>query len=213
MIRFKMFLWFVPLVAFAVIVVLYGTNTSIPGQDEPPEPRQAVTEAMRDLISGEFSLVDHTGRAVTDESYRGEWLLVFFGYTHCPDICPTTMATVALVLDALGEDAAKLRPLFVTVDPARDTTKVLAEYVAAFHPRIVGLTGTGEQVAAAAKSHSVFYEKAPLVEGGEIHADDYAMVHAAHLYLMDSEGVYAARFSPIDTVETIAAGVRRFLSR
>lgn len=211
--RFKLFLWFVPAVGFAVIVAVYGIDISIPGPDEPPERRQPVAEAMRDLISGEFSLVDHTGRAVTDESYSDEWLLVFFGYTYCPDICPTTLGVVALVLDALGEDAATLRPLFVTADPARDTPEVLAAYVAAFHPRIVGLTGTGEQVAAAAKSYGIYYAKAPLVEGGEIHSDDYVMEHTARLYLMDPEGVYAGRFSPTDTVETIVAGIRKFMRR
>lgn len=207
MTRLKLLLWFTPVVAFAAIIAVWGSDILSPGQDETQQ--QSVTDAMRDFVSGEFSLIDHTGRAVTDKDFNGAWLLVFFGYTHCPDICPTTLGTIALVLDALGEDAAKLRPLFVTVDPARDTPEVLAEYVAAFHPRIVGLTGTAEQISAAAKSHGVYLARST---PGEDH-DHYAMEHTVRLYLMDPKGVYAAYFSSMDTVEAIVEGIAINMSR
>jgi cytochrome oxidase Cu insertion factor (SCO1/SenC/PrrC family) len=111
------------------------------------------------LIESEFSLVDHTGKAVTDEDFAGKWQLVFFGFTYCPDVCPTTLNDVSVVLEELGDDAEQVQPLFISVDPERDTPKVMADYVANFDPRIVGLTGSPEQVEAAAQAFRVYYAK------------------------------------------------------
>ncbi len=169
--------------------------------------------ASGNIITGEFSLVDHTGKPTTHEDFRGSWLLVFFGYTHCPDVCPTTMGTIALAMEDLGADAAKLRPLFITVDPERDTPEVLSEYVAAFDSRIVGLTGTQDQTAAAAKAFRAHYTKILLFEGDQVRTDDYAMGHTAHLFLIDPAGNYAGMFSPTAPVETVVAGLRRYLNR
>ena len=170
-------------------------------------PIPTAREAGRAAISGDFSLTDHTGRAVTDEDYRGKWLLVFFGYTHCPDVCPTTLNEIAEVMERLGPDAAKLQPLFISVDPERDRPETMAQYVAAFDPRIVGLTGTPEQVKAAAKSYRVYYAKAP-EEGA---AGRYTMDHTAFLYLMSPEGEFETVFGFREEVDGIVSAIRRYL--
>jgi protein SCO1/2 len=159
------------------------------------------------LIGSEFALIDHTGKAVTNEDFPGRWQLVFFGFTYCPDVCPTTLATVSAVLEELGEDAEQVAPLFVTVDPERDTPPVMAEYLANFDPRIVGLTGSPEQIKEAAKAFRVYYAKVDKddLPGG------YTMDHSAFLYLMDPDGNYAAHFSHQDDAAEIAGGIRDFL--
>jgi len=161
----------------------------------------------RALIESDFSLTDHTGKAVTDEDFQGKWQLVFFGFTHCPDVCPTTLATVAQVLEALGGDADEVAPLFVTVDPERDTPESMAEYIAQFDPRIIGLTGSPEQLEAAARAFRVYYNKVTRegMPGG------YSMDHSTFLYLMDPEGAYAAHFSPQDKPAKIAQDIREYL--
>ncbi len=203
----------------ATAVAVGGAQLAIRQMDQtgapPEEADQARTaqEVLREIVTGEFSLTDHHGNAVTDENYRGSWPLIFFGYTHCPDVCPTTLAVVGLVMDALGGDAAKVQPLFITVDPSRDTPEIMADYVAAFHPRIIGLTGSEKQVAAAAQSHRVYYAKVLMFEDDKIIEGEYSMDHGAGLYLMDPQGVYTAVFSPIDTAEEIAAKIREFMSK
>lgn len=161
----------------------------------------------RALIESDFSLIDHTGEPVTDEDFEGKWQLVFFGFTHCPDVCPTTLATVAQVLEALGGDAGKVAPLFITVDPERDTPESMAEYIAQFDRRIVGLTGSLEQLEAAARAFRVYYSK---VEQEGV-PDGYGMDHSTFLYLMDPEGAYAAHFAPQDDPAEIAGRIRRYL--
>ncbi len=141
-------------------------------------------------IGGPFQLVDGSGRTVTDQDYKGKWLLVYFGYTHCPDVCPTTLATVAAALDKLPPaDKAKVKALFVTVDPARDTPEVMADYVSGFGGDLTGLTGSQEQVDKAMRAYRVYAKKHP-EEGG-----DYSMDHSSIVYLMDPSGRYAGNFS------------------
>ena len=110
-------------------------------------------------VGGPFDLIDHTGKPVTDADYRGEFLLIFFGYTYCPDICPTELQNIAIVLDELGEKAVSVRPLFITIDPERDTVEYISQYVGPFHPRMVGLTGTTEQIEKVAGLYRVFCAK------------------------------------------------------
>lgn len=141
-------------------------------------------------IRSDFDLVDHSGWPVTEEDYADRRQLVFFGFTNCPDVCPTTLAYTATVLDLLDENADHIAPLFITVDPERDTPGVLADYVANFHPRLVGLTGTPAQATAAAQSFKVYHShmadaKAP---------DGYTMAHAGHIYLMRPDGRFEAVF-------------------
>jgi cytochrome oxidase Cu insertion factor (SCO1/SenC/PrrC family) len=162
----------------------------------------------RALIESDFSLIDHTGKPVTDEDFAGKWQLVFFGFTHCPDVCPTTLATVAQVLEALGGDAGKVAPLFITVDPERDTPAGMAEYIGQFDRRIVGLTGSPEQLEVAARAFRVYYNKVEQegVPGGS------GMDHSTFLYLMDPEGAYAAHFVHQDEPAKIAEDIRKYLN-
>jgi cytochrome oxidase Cu insertion factor (SCO1/SenC/PrrC family) len=151
-------------------------------------------------IGGAFELVDQTGRTVTDREWPGKYLLVYFGYTFCPDVCPTELQKMIVALDSLPErDAARVQPLFITVDPARDTVQVMADYVAAFHPRLVGLTGSEAQVRAAAKAYRVYFAKAAGSEG-----EDYLMDHSSFIYLIDPNGDLADYFSPATSVEDMA---------
>jgi protein SCO1 len=133
-------------------------------------------------IGGHFRLTTSAGGAVTDRSFPGKWLLVYFGYTFCPDACPTALNALATALDELGPLAAGVQPIFITVDPERDTAQVVADYVKAFDPRIVGLTGAPEQIAAAAKEFRVYYKVRPLGN------NEYAIDHSSFIYVMNPRG-------------------------
>ncbi len=136
---------------------------------------------------GPFALVDHDGRNVTERDFRGAFVLMTFGYTFCPDVCPLTLQVVAEALDQLGDLSEQVRPLFVTVDPERDTLKVLASYVSAFHPRILGLTGTSEQIEQVAEAHFIEYERVDM-DG------TYFMDHSALTHLFGPDGAYLTSF-------------------
>lgn len=155
-----------------------------------PQGPHAVVVTGEAEVRSDFALTDHTGRPVTEADFVGRWQFVFFGYTTCPDVCPTTLAFMASVLDLLGDRADRVAPLFITVDPARDTVPVMAEYVAAFHPRLVGLTGTEAQIAEAARNFRVFYEKMDEPSA----PDGYLMAHAGYIYLMNPDGRFEAVF-------------------
>jgi len=161
-------------------------------------------------VGGPFELTAHTGQTVTQASFAGKLLLVFFGYTFCPDVCPTTLNRVALALDELGPEAEKVQPLFITVDPARDTAAVLADYVAAFHPAIVGLTGTPQQIAVVAKSYRAYFSK---VEPKGSDPEDYLMDHSVLIYLIGEDGKFLTMFSHTASPEDIAAGIKKYLSQ
>ena len=154
------------------------------------DPSHKVTYTGEADIRSQFSLTNHEGQSVTEGDYAGRWQLVFFGFTHCPDICPTTLAYMGTVLDELGPKAENVAPLFVTVDPTRDTVEILKEYVAAFHPRLIGLTGSEAQVAEAAEAFKVFYERFE----EESAPAGYLMAHAGHIYLMRPDGRFEAVF-------------------
>jgi len=137
-------------------------------------------------LGPDFRLVDHNGKERTLADFRGKVVALFFGYTHCPDVCPTTLLDMSNRLEELKADGDKLRMIFVTVDPGRDTQAYLAEYMKSFDKRIVGLTGTPAQVAAIAKGYRIIYEKVPGTGG------DYTMNHTATVYLFDANGNFAA---------------------
>jgi cytochrome oxidase Cu insertion factor (SCO1/SenC/PrrC family) len=168
-----------------------------------PQPSQG-----KALIESEFSLVDHTGKPVADEDFEGKWQLVFFGFTSCPDVCPTTLIEVSAVLEELGDRAEQVQPLFITVDPERDTPEVIAAYVINFDRRILGLTGSPEQIKRAAQAFRAYYAKS----GQQGQPDGYTMDHSAFLYLMDPEGDYATHFSPSDEPVTVAQEIRAYLT-
>lgn len=143
---------------------------------------QAAAEPMPPPISGHFALESLDGRPVTDASYRGQWLVVFFGYTYCPDLCPTVLTRVGESLSRLGPWAGRVQAIFITVDPGRDTAKHLREYLAAFSPHIVGLRGDDAQLQAAARAFRAYYRARPLGNG------DYAMDHSSFLYVIAPDG-------------------------
>lgn len=159
-------------------------------------------------VGGPFDLVSHEGRTVTDADYRGRLMLVFFGFTYCPDVCPTGLTAIAQAIDLLGPDAVNVAPLFITVDPERDTPEQLREYVRHFHPRLIGLTGAPEKIAAAAKAYRVYYAKA---RSPGAPPDEYTMDHTSIVYLMDRDGKFLAHFSHGTEPRTIAERVRAHL--
>ena len=154
-------------------------------------------------ITGEFVLVEHTGRTVDKHSYDGKLRLVFFGFTNCPLICPTTMAEVARVLRLLESSESKVHALFITIDPQADTVERLAEYVPAFHPSIIGLTGTDKQIRDAASGFNTVY--------GYGEGENAEIYHSSYLYLMDRDGEFLDLFGYGTHAETIAARLREYL--
>ena len=159
-------------------------------------------------IGGPFTLQDGSSRTVTDQSFRGKYMLVYFGYTFCPDVCPTTLNDVAQALDKLGGKADRVQPLFITVDPARDTAPVMQKYTEAFSPRITGLTGTAGQIAAVAREYRVYY--APHKTGPN--PGDYTMDHSSILYLMGPNGRFIGVIRADEGADQIAADLGRQLS-
>ena len=156
-------------------------------------------------IGGPFSLVDQTGKPVTEADLKGKPSLMFFGFTHCPDICPTALFDMTQLYKALGRDADKLQAYFVSVDPERDTPAILKEYLSSFDPRLRGLTGDPAAVAAMEKAYRVYSKKLPLDGGG------YTMDHTALVYLMDKEGRFVAPFNLKRKPEEAAAELKRYL--
>ena len=148
-------------------------------------------------IGGPFQLTDQNGRTVTDQDFKGRPFLVFFGFTHCPEVCPTTLFEISEILRKLGPDADRVRAVFITVDPERDTPAALKDYLSSFDPHLAGLTGDPDAIAAVAKAYRVYYKKVPL-DGG-----DYTMDHTAIVYLMDKQGRFVSPFSLKRTTEAV----------
>jgi len=157
-------------------------------------------------IGGPFTLVDQNGVVRHDSDFRGKLMLVYFGYTFCPDACPTALQTMSSSLDALGDRATGVQPIFITVDPERDTVQQLKLYAANFHPRLAALTGSAEQTAAAARAYRIYFQKAP--HGDEA---DYLVDHSSFVYLMGRDGRYLAHFGPDVTADAMAAAIKKYL--
>ena len=153
-------------------------------------PAPAVQSAQ--AIGGPFKLKTSRGDIVTDRDFRDKWLLVYFGYTHCPDICPTTLAEIVQTIDRLGAAGAGVQPLFISIDPERDTPDVMDAYVNALDARIIGMTGTPAEIAAAAKGYKVHYAKVQSQDNKQ----DYAMEHSSFVYLIGPDGGYVTLFTP-----------------
>jgi protein SCO1/2 len=154
-------------------------------------------------LGGPFRLTDHTGRAVTDQDFAGRWLLVYFGFTYCPDVCPTELGAIAAALDAMGAEGEQVTPLLITIDPQRDTPEQLANYVTLFHPRLIGLTGTAEQIQEVARRYRVYYARVQRPE-----MTDYTMDHSSFIYLTGPDARVRALFRPETSPEAIAAAVQ-----
>lgn len=193
----------VVLVAFAAAAITLGWwRVDGPGR---PSSGGSVSTPLAD-VGGAFTSTDHTGRKVTHADYLGKPTLVFFGFTHCPEVCPTTLFELTTLLGKLGPEADKLNVLFVTVDPERDTPAQLALYLQSFDPRIVGLSGTQAELDAALKAYKAYARRIPTAEG-------YTMDHTASVYLMDAEGRFRSLIDYHEEQELALAKVRLLLKR
>jgi protein SCO1/2 len=181
------------------LVLFFGAIIFVTGR-APSPIGQAVA-----AVGGPFHLEDQNGKPVSDADMKGKPFLVFFGFTHCPDICPTTLFEISQVMKALGPDADRTGALFITVDPERDTPAVLKDYLSNFDPHLRALTGNRPSIDAAIKAYRVYAKKIPLENG------DYTMDHTAVVYLMDKDGNFVAPFSVGRTPEAEAADLRRYL--
>jgi protein SCO1/2 len=168
-----------------------------------------VTTTGKALIGGPFTLVDQQGKTVTDRDFRGRYMLVFFGFTHCPDICPAELQVIAASLDELGPKAEEVVPIFVTLDPERDTPEVMADYVKNFGSRFVGLTGSPEAIAEAAKAYRVAFSK--FENKDAVGDDNYSIDHSALVYLMGKNGEYVTHFAYGTPAAKMTETLRRYL--
>ncbi|MBE9606545.1 SCO family protein [Acetobacteraceae bacterium H6797] len=172
------------------------------GTSAPPAPGTvAMPPGVK--LGGAFSLVDNTGKNVTEKDFAGRWLVVYFGYSFCPDVCPTELGNIAAAMDELGPQSEKITPVFISVDPERDRPANLNEYVALFHPRLVGLTGSIEQVTEVARRYRVYFRKETRTDNA-----DYLMDHSSFIYLVGPDGMVKTVLRPQSSPETIAGAVR-----
>lgn len=182
----------------AGLVIFLGVFFFATGQLSPGGPGSSA-------IGGPFKLIDQNGKPITENDFKGRPFLVFFGYTHCPDVCPTTLFDVSELMRALGPDADRTAALFITVDPERDTAAVIKDYLSSFDPHLRGATGDRTAIDAAQKAYRVYAKKIPAER------DDYSMDHTALVYLMDKQGRFVAPFSLKRRPEDAAADLRRYL--
>jgi protein SCO1/2 len=188
----------------ALLVVAAGALLALAVRETPRGG--AAGTALANAIGGPFRLIDQNGKPVSDADLKGKWQLVFFGYTHCPDACPTALNEIALALDQLGVKRDEVEIVFITVDPERDTPAVMKAYVQSFDARIIALTGSPDAVAQAAKAYRVYYAKHPRGDG------EYDMDHSAVIYVMNPEGRFTATFTPDSTADAIAQRLQKLLS-
>ncbi len=183
----------------AALVLSLSVVLIVSGRVTPPSMPQA------SAVGGPFRLIDQNDRTITEQDLKGRPVLIFFGFTHCPDICPTTLFQISEVLRSLGPDAGRVRALFITVDPERDTPRALKDYLSNFDPNLTGLTGDLEAIAAVTKAYRAYFKKVPLDK------DNYTVDHTTVVYLMDKEGRFVAPFNLKRTTEAAAADLRRYL--
>lgn len=186
-------------IVFAVSVLLLAAGLAIHALTGPGKTGRGTGEA---LVGGPFTLTDHTGKTRTEQDFLGRYMLVFFGFTFCPDICPTELQVMMAARDMLGSDAERVQPVFVTVDPERDTPEVMSAYVDNFGPNLMGLTGTPAQIAAMAKAYRVYYAKT-----GQTETPDYLMDHSSIIYLMGPDGRFLRHFTYTTDAKALAEGL------
>ena len=170
-------------------------------------PAAGVKVIGQALVGGPFTLTDHTGKRVTDQDFSGRTMLVFFGFTFCPDVCPSALQVVSAALDKLGPKADRFVPIFISVDPERDTPAQLASYVQSFHPRLVGLTGTPAEIDAAVKAYRVYVKKVPDPKS----TAGYTMDHTSLIYVMGPDGAYRTHFAHTTNADAMADRLARLL--
>lgn len=187
------------------LVLLLGVVIFIWAAREAPPTEASAASYASVPIGGPFQLVDAAGKAVTDRTFRGKLMVVYFGYTHCPDVCPTTLNKMGEALRKVGKLADQAAMIFITVDPKRDTPQVMGDYVKAFDPRIIGLTGSPGQIAAVAKAYRVYYSS----DG----PNDQLLDHSTFIYFMGPDGKLAGFLPPDKTPADIAAKIRQLLGK
>jgi protein SCO1/2 len=205
---------FRPLILLAALALAVAVGAVLWKQGDAGSVRGASGEAAQEAqgtgkptIGGPFTLTDQTGKRVTEADFAGKYMLIYFGFTFCPDVCPTELQVMSGALDALGEDGSKVQPILITVDPERDTPEVLAQYVKQFNPRLIGLTGSPEDIAAVAKAYRVFYEKVK----DDSSSGDYTMDHSSVVYLMGPDGGFLTFFGPGTAPEAMAEKIKSLM--
>jgi len=184
---------------FAGVVLCLGVILFVSGRGSGPGSLASAA------IGGPFQLIDENGQPFSDKTLLGKSFLVFFGFTHCPEVCPTTLFEISEIMRKLGSDADRTAAVFITVDPERDTPAAMKDYLSSFDPHLHGLSGDADALAKVAKAYRVYYKKIPL-EGG-----DYTMDHTAIVYLMDKDGRFVSPFNMKRTVDIAAADLRQHL--
>src|SRR5216683_402443 len=187
----------------AAVGILLTTNPAPFSSGSAPVGK--IITAGTAAIGGPFTLVSTNGENVTEQSYHGKWLLIFFGYTFCPDLCPTALANVSVALEKFGADTSRLQPLFITVDPQRDTRDVIASYLKSFDARILGLTGTQAQIDSVIKEYRVYVA----LDKTETSGDNYLVSHSAYIYLMNPQGKFVNVIEGKEDGDAIAAWLRK----
>ncbi|MBO6782832.1 MAG: SCO family protein [Alphaproteobacteria bacterium] len=193
------------IVLLVVAVFGFGAWLNFHG-DEPAESTPVAGMVVNVGIGGPFELTDHTGARFSSESFAGNYALVYFGYTFCPDICPTELGQMAIAIDELGDDGARVSPVMITIDPKRDTPEVLSEYVPLFHERLIGLTGSEEEIRAVATRYRVFYQRFD-----DPNYTEYLMDHSSFVYLIGPDGTIAAMFRYGTPPEEMASTIRQHM--
>ena len=194
----------------AVALALVGLGGTLAWQKlNPPEPETVTTALARPAIGGPFALTGTKGETVTDETLKGKPFAIFFGFTRCPDVCPTTLNDLSQLYAQLGEDAQKLNIVFVSVDPEQDRPEDIGQYLTLFDAPIIGLTGTEEQLRQITSAYRVVYEKVPLDEGGSA----YTIDHTATVFLVDANGRFSGTIDMHEPRETGLAKLQRLVSK
>jgi protein SCO1/2 len=172
-------------------------------------PRNPVTSSGTALIGGPFELTDHNGQRVTERDFLGKYMLIFFGFTYCPDVCPSELQVMSAALDELGSEADRVRPILITIDPERDTPDVMKQYVSNFHSSLIGLTGSPDDIRKVASAYRVYYARQP----GKENDPDYTMDHSTILYLMGPDGKFLQHFTYGTDAKALALKLRDAISQ
>jgi protein SCO1/2 len=197
------------MIGLALAGVLAGAGLGMLALRAPGPLTEAQTQVTgKATVGGPFSLVDQTGKRVTDKDFRGRFMLVFFGYTNCPDICPSGLQVMSAALDELGPRGADIVPILITLDPERDTPPKLASYIKSFSPRLIALTGTESDIAAAAKAYRVFFQKV----ADEQDPSQYSIDHSGLFYLMGKDGTLLAPIPHTTDVDQFVQDIDKALS-
>jgi cytochrome oxidase Cu insertion factor (SCO1/SenC/PrrC family) len=195
--------------ARALCIITCAAWCGLAAAEPPPSAAQMMDDLMygRGIVGGPFTLTDQNGRLRNDTEFRGKLMIVYFGYTYCPDVCPADLMAITQALDALGSNAAQVQPLFITIDPERDT-KLLADYVTAFHHSLIGLTGSAEEIRKVANSYKAFYTAVRDERTG-----GYSVDHAGVIYLMGRNGEYLGFMPPQTSPERLTEILRKHLAQ